>query len=56
MGTSSAGGEEGWHGQECFREVRRRRWEVHGDRTEEERGVWREKREEPREGTVCTDG
>lgn len=59
-GTSSAGGGEGWHGEECFREVtvrrRRRRREAHEDRTEKERGVWRDKGEAPRDGRACTDG
>lgn len=50
-------GEEGWHGQECFRgeTVRRKKREAHKDRTEKERGVWREKQEAPREGRACTD-
>lgn len=54
MGTSSAG----WHGQECSREVtiKRRRREVHEDRAEKEKGVWREKQEAPGEGRVCMDG
>ena len=59
MGTNSAGGEEGRREQECFREAtirRRRRREDHEDRTEKERGVWREKQEAPREGRACTDG
>lgn len=57
MGTNSAGGEEGWHGQECFRgeTERRKKREAHKDRTEKERGVWREKQEAPREGRACTD-
>lgn len=57
MGTSSAGGEEGWHGQECFSEVtvRRTRREVHEVRIGKERGVWREEQEAPREGRACAD-
>lgn len=38
------------------RRRRRRRREDHQNRTEKERGVWREKPEAPRERTACTDG
>lgn len=35
--------------------IRRRRKEDHKDGTKEERGVWREKQEAPREGKAYTD-